>query len=52
MHAGAEGVHAGAERMGKQGWTTATLSALSAADLKSALETAWAHAVRRRTAKW
>jgi hypothetical protein len=33
---------------GKQGWTTATLSALSAADLKSALETAWAHALPKK----
>src|SRR5215212_9890204 len=30
---------------GKQGWTTATLSKLSAAELKSALETAWAHGI-------
>jgi hypothetical protein len=29
---------------GKQGWTTATLSALGKADLQSALETAWQHA--------
>ncbi len=29
---------------GAQGWTTATLSKLSSAELKSALETAWAHA--------
>jgi predicted DNA-binding protein (MmcQ/YjbR family) len=29
---------------GKQGWTTATLSALSAADLRAALELAWRHA--------
>jgi hypothetical protein len=29
---------------GKQGWTTAELSKLSAAELKSALETAWVHA--------
>jgi len=34
---------------GKQGWTTAKLSALSSADLKSALETAWAHAVSKKT---
>jgi hypothetical protein len=33
---------------GKQGWTTATLSKLRAADLKSALETAYAHAVVKR----
>lgn len=30
---------------GKQGWTTATLSALSTADLRAALEMAWRHAV-------
>src|SRR5688572_32602368 len=30
---------------GRQGWTTATLAELSAAELKSALETAWAHAL-------
>jgi hypothetical protein len=29
---------------GRQGWTTATLSKLSTAELKSALETAWSHA--------
>ena len=33
---------------GKQGWTTATLSKLTAADLKSALETAYAHAVAKK----
>jgi hypothetical protein len=33
---------------GKQGWTTADLSKLSVAELKNALETAWAHAVRKR----
>jgi hypothetical protein len=33
---------------GKQGWTTATLSKLSTADLKSALETAYAHAVAKK----
>jgi YjbR protein len=32
---------------GRQGWTTANLSKLSAAELKSALETAWAHAVKK-----
>src|SRR5262249_22328227 len=32
---------------GKQGWTTADLAKLSAAELKSALETAWAHAVQK-----
>jgi hypothetical protein len=33
---------------GRQGWTTAQLSKLSAAKLKNALETAWAHAVQKR----
>jgi len=33
---------------GKQGWTTATLSKLSAAELKAALETAWAHALPKK----
>jgi len=30
---------------GRQGWTTATLSALSAAELKDALTVAWRHAL-------
>ncbi len=30
---------------GKQGWITGKLSALSAAELRSALETAWRHAL-------
>jgi hypothetical protein len=33
---------------GKQGWTTAELSKLTAAELKSALEIAWAHAVPKK----
>jgi hypothetical protein len=33
---------------GKQGWTTATLSKLSSAELKSALETAWAHGAQKK----
>jgi len=32
-------------KWGEQGWTTATLSKLSVAELKNALEMAWAHAV-------
>jgi YjbR protein len=36
-----------ANAWGRQGWTTANLSKLSAAELKSALETAWAHAVKK-----
>lgn len=36
---------------GQQGWTTATLSALTAADLKAALETAWRHAVPKKPAR-
>ena len=33
---------------GKQGWTTATLSALSVPELKDALEIAWRQALPRR----
>jgi len=33
---------------GKQGWTTATLAKLKAAELKSALEAAWQHAVPKK----
>ena len=33
---------------GKQGWTTADLSKLGAAELKAALETAWAHALPKK----
>jgi hypothetical protein len=33
---------------GTQGWTTATLAAMSAAQLQDALETAWRHAVQKR----
>ena len=33
---------------GKQGWTTATLSKLSVADLKAALETAWQHGAKKK----
>ena len=33
---------------GRQGWTTAKLSELSAADLKSALETAYVHGVVKK----
>ena len=36
---------------GKQGWTMATLSALSAPSLRDALETAWRHAVRKKRAE-
>src|SRR5687768_15288070 len=32
---------------GRQGWTTATLSALTEDDLRSALEMAWAHAQKK-----
>ena len=34
---------------GEQGWTTATLSKLSAAELKSVLETAWAYGVAKKS---
>jgi hypothetical protein len=33
---------------GRQGWTTATLSALHAEELAKALETAWQHARKKR----
>jgi hypothetical protein len=33
---------------GRQGWTTAELSKLGAAELKNALEIAWAHAVPKK----
>jgi hypothetical protein len=33
---------------GKQGWTTATLAKLKPAELNSALETAWQHAVPKK----
>jgi hypothetical protein len=33
---------------GKQGWTTATLAALSTAELGQALEMAWRHAEKKR----
>ncbi len=33
---------------GKQGWTTATLSKLGSADLRSALEMAWQHATAKK----
>ena len=36
---------------GKQGWTTATLAALSAAELKDALQFAWRHAAEKKRVK-
>jgi YjbR len=36
---------------GKQGWTTATLSELSTAELGDVLETAWRHALPKRRAR-
>ena len=33
---------------GKQGWTTVKLAALSAPELRAALETAWHHAVKKK----
>jgi hypothetical protein len=36
---------------GRQGWTTATLAALSTAELKAALEMAWRHAVAKKRAR-
>jgi hypothetical protein len=40
-----------ANAWGRQGWTTATLSKLSVADLEAALETAWHHATARKRQK-
>ena len=37
-----------ANAWGQQGWTTATLSALSQAELAAALETAWRHALAKK----
>ena len=37
-----------ANAWGRQGWTTAELSKLSGAELASALQTAWAHAVAKK----
>ena len=34
---------------GSQGWTTATLAALSTAELEAALELAWRHGTPKRT---
>jgi len=36
---------------GRQGWTTALLAKLTTAELKNALQTAWAHGARKRPAK-
>jgi hypothetical protein len=36
---------------GRQGWTRATLAALSAAELKAALEMAWRHAAPKAKAR-
>ena len=36
---------------GRQGWTTATLSELSMAELRDALEMAWRHAVGKKRRK-
>ena len=36
---------------GKQGWTTATLSALSGPELKDALEAAWRHALPKKPSR-
>jgi hypothetical protein len=40
-----------ANAWGSQGWTTATLDALSLAELTNALETAWQHAVKKNRRK-
>jgi hypothetical protein len=36
---------------GRQGWTTATLAKLSAAELRAALEMAWQHALPKKKAR-
>jgi hypothetical protein len=36
---------------GRQGWTTATLAKLTAADLASALEMAWRHALAKKRSR-
>jgi YjbR protein len=36
---------------GRQGWTTAMLAALSVAELKDTLKTAWRHAVSKRSSR-
>jgi hypothetical protein len=36
---------------GRQGWTTAKLSVLSAVELKDALEIAWRHALPKKSNK-
>lgn len=43
-----EAFHAIPNGWGQQGWTTATLAALTSAELKAALEMAWAHALPKR----
>ena len=40
-----------ANAWGKQGWTTATLSALTLSELTNALELAWHQAVRKKAAR-
>ena len=47
MHDGAGGLRPLPNKWGAQGWTSAKLSKLSAAELKSATEMAWAHAVAK-----
>lgn len=37
---------------GRQGWTTITLAAMSVAELRAALEMAWAHATTPRTRRY
>ncbi|MFC7397143.1 MmcQ/YjbR family DNA-binding protein [Chelatococcus sp. GCM10030263] len=43
-----EAFHPVPNAWGRQGWTTANFGALSTADLKNALETAWAHALPKK----
>ncbi len=40
-----------ANAWGRQGWTTISLAAIDVSELRGALETAWRHATRKKTAK-
>ena len=48
MHDGAGSLTPVPNTWGKQGWTAANLSKLSTAELRNALDTAWAHAAQQR----
>jgi hypothetical protein len=40
-----------ANAWGRQGWTTISLAAIDVSELRGALEAAWRHATRKKTAK-